>query len=355
MKITAVILAGGAGTRLWPISRDDKPKQFHNLTGEGTLLNMTLKRLIPLNPDLCLITTSQKYKDISKAEIREAGIKGEVLAEPEPKNTAPAILNAALYLNKIYDDSIMIVLPADHYIKKEKAFRNTLKAAIEEAMKGRLVTIGIKPDSPETGYGYIKAEKNTSNVRNVQEFVEKPDKKTAEKYIKNGNYFWNAGIFVWKTSTILSWFEKLMPETCNSFKPVKKIKAEDIVSNEKKAYKKIEKIFSSVESISIDYGIMEKAENKAVIPADLGWTDLGNWSSIDSTLPSDKNNNRGFSDNLIFISSNNCTVFTEGKTIALVGLDNIVVAESDGNILVMNKDHSQNVRKVVEKIKNRKK
>jgi mannose-1-phosphate guanylyltransferase len=356
MKIAPVILAGGAGTRLWPLSREDKPKQFHDLTGEGTLLEATINRLLPLNPDICIIATSGRYEGMSKDEIKKIGIKGKVLIEPSPKNTAPAILFSALYLSKLFDESIMIVLPADHYIKRSEIFIKTIKSAIREANKDCLVTIGIKPEFPETGYGYIKAGKGSGNVLRVESFVEKPDRNTAEKYLKKGDYFWNAGMFIWKTSVILKSFKELMPDLYNSFMPLMELNADKIALNKGKIRTIKEKIFSSIDAISIDYGIMEKAENKVVIPADFGWTDLGSWNSIDEIIMPDECNNRcPGKANSIFVSSNNCSVFSEGKTIALVGVENLVVVESGNNILVINKNNNQDVRKVVDIIKSRNK
>jgi mannose-1-phosphate guanylyltransferase len=356
MKIAPVILAGGAGTRLWPLSREDKPKQFHDLTGEGTLLEATIKRLLPLDPDICIIATSGRYDSMSKSEIKKTGIKGRVLIEPAPKNTAPAILFSAIYLSKVFDESTMIVLPADHYIKRSDIFIETIKTAIKEAEKGSLVTIGIKPSFPETGYGYIKAI-GSGNVLKVESFVEKPDRRIAERYLQEGNYFWNAGMFIWKTSVILNCFKELMPDLYNSFLPLMKLSGEKITSKkDKKTADLKEKIFSSITPVSVDYGIMEKAGNKVVIPADFGWTDLGSWNSIDEIIKPDQCSNRCQSDaNHIFVSSNNCSVFSEGKTIALVGVDNLVVVESGSNILVINKNSNQEVRKVVEIVKSREK
>jgi mannose-1-phosphate guanylyltransferase len=328
MKTASVILAGGAGTRLWPLSREEKPKQFHELTSEGTLLEATINRLSPIKPDLCIIATSEKYRELSRQEIKKTGTKGIVLVEPQPRNTAPAILLSTIYLAKLYKDSIMIVLPADHFIKKKKLFTDTIKTAILEAEKDRLVTIGIKPEYPETGYGYIKAGKGNGRISIAERFVEKPDLKTAKKYLADGSYFWNAGIFVWKSSTILKAFNELMPDIYNAFSPVMKFSAKEIAADQGKVHALKEKIFSSIKPISIDYGIMEKAQNKTVISADIGWTDLGSWKSIDDVLKPDNENNR-CPENIkpIFVSSNNCSVFTECKNIALVGVDNLVVVE----------------------------
>lgn len=352
MKTASVILAGGAGTRLWPLSREDKPKQFHNLTGSGTLFNETLTRLRSLNPDIYLITTSIKYKNLSLNELKNAGVKGSVLTEPRPRNTASAILYSAIFLSKLYDESIMIVLPADHYIEKKDEFIKVLKMALNEAEAGRLVTLGIKPTYPETGYGYIKAHKQNGDILEVDKFVEKPDTKNAQKYLKDGNFYWNGGIFIWKTSTILECFKNLMPDLYNSFAPLMDLSSEKIKSDDTDLQMIKEQIFSSINSVSIDYGILEKADNIVVIPCDLGWTDLGSWNSIDDILISDSNNNRTPNkDRVIFVDSSNSSVFTERKRIALVGVDNLVVVESGDSILVMDKNRSEDVRRVVEIIK----
>ncbi len=349
MKIIPVILAGGAGTRLWPLSREEKPKQFHNLSGEGTLLEQTINRLIPLNPELCIIVTAGKYEAASRAELAKTGIKGVILAEPRPRNTAPAILYAATYLSMIYNDAIMIVLPADHYIKKNDEFVNVLKIAVELAAQNKLVTIGLKPTYPETGYGYIKAIEGTGDALPVDMFVEKPNLETAKKYIFEGNYFWNSGIFVWKTSTVLENFRKLMPVHFSAFDPIRKMSPGDIESNSETIMAVKDSVFSAVEPVSIDYGVMEKAENRMVIPGSFGWGDLGSWNSIDDILIPDESMNRSPEPGrVISIDSKNCSVFTESKRVAIVGLSNVVVVESGNDILIMDKNSSQKVRQVVE-------
>jgi mannose-1-phosphate guanylyltransferase len=354
MNIIPVILAGGAGTRLWPLSREEKPKQFHNLSGEGTLLEQTIKRLMPLDPSMCLIVSARRYEGESAEELRKTGMKGTILSEPMPRNTAAAVLYAATYLSRVYEDSIMIVLPADHYIKRNDDFAAVVKLAVEQAIAGKLVTIGIKPEYPETGYGYIKALNDGGSVKSVDMFVEKPNQEKAKRYILEGNYFWNSGIFAWKTSRILENFMRLMPNHYFSFDPLRKMSADEIASNDQASWTLKEKIFSEIESMSIDYGIMEKAENRVVIPADFGWADLGSWTSIDDILKPDANMNRSPEiDRMIFIDSRNCSVFTESSRVALVGLSNIVVVESGKDILIMDKNSSQKVRDVVAIVRQR--
>ncbi len=355
MKIIPVILAGGAGTRLWPLSREDKPKQFHNLSGEGTLLEETIKRLIPLNPETYIIVTSGKYEKDSLEELGKCGVKGKVLAEPFPRNTAAAVLYAATYLVNSGEDSIMIMLPADHYIKRKDEFQRIISLAIEEAQQDKLVSIGIKPTYPETGYGYIKAFEGNGEVLQVEMFVEKPNIETARRYIMEGNYFWNSGIFIWKASVIMEAFKKLMFQHYKAFDTLRGMSTKDLEANSPQVMSVKEKAFQNLESTSIDYGIMEKAEDRVVIPGDFGWADLGSWNSIDDILHPDGNMNRTPEhDHVIFLNSRNCSVFPETKRISIIGLSNVVVVESGDDILVMDKNASQEVRKVVEMVKGKK-
>ncbi len=352
MKLIPVIMAGGAGTRLWPLSRDDKPKQFHNLSGQGTLLQETIKRMLPLDPEQVIIVTSKKHEHLSREEIRKSGLNGIVLSEPRPRNTAAALYYAALYLEKRFEDSIMISLPADHHILDRDGFTRILRTGIRESEADRLVTIGIKPTYPETGYGYIKAKDGDGPVLPIDTFVEKPDIERARRYFESGKYFWNSGIFVWKTSVILRQYRTLLPALVEAFRPLAALAPEEIASNDGRSWEIKKTIFDTVEAVSIDYGIMERAENRVVIPGDFGWTDLGSWKSIDEILPADASSNRSpEKDRAIFLNSDNCSVFTESKRVSVVGLSNIVVVEAGNEILVINKDSSQDVKKIVELIK----
>ncbi|MCU0847709.1 MAG: sugar phosphate nucleotidyltransferase [Spirochaetes bacterium] len=352
MNIIPVIMAGGAGTRLWPLSRDDKPKQYHNLSGEGTLLEGTIARLLPLDPDEVLIVTSKKYDTLTANELCKFDVKGTILCEPRPRNTAAAVLYAALYLRKLAGDPTMIILPADHFIKKKDEFVRIMKMALKQAEKGSLVTVGIKPTYPETGYGYIKSVEESGEIRVVDRFVEKPDLEKAKQYIDSGNYYWNSGIFIWKTSAILKAFEKLLPGHVKAFAPFDRLNAEEIASDNEEIWKIKKEIFDSVEPISVDFGILENSDNRVLIPADIGWADLGSWKAIDDILDPDAEGNRSPDmDKAIFVESDNCSVFSENLRISVVGLSNIVVIEAGGEILVIDKDSAQDVRKVVEIVK----
>jgi len=351
--IIPVIMAGGAGTRLWPMSRDEKPKQFHNLSGTGTLLEETIKRLKPVKPEEIVIVSAGKYEQLSRNEIDKTGMSGTILSEPMAKNTAAAVLYAALFLDKKYSDSTMIVLPADHYIKDSKKFVSALKKGIKLAGKGSLVTIGVKPSYPETGYGYIKAIEGTEGIElPVDKFVEKPDLKTAKNYVDSGNYFWNSGIFVWKTSLIIEKFRRYMPEHFEAFKPLHKLPHDKIASDTDDILKLKSEIYHSLKSVSIDTGILENAGRRMVIPAEFDWADLGSWKAIDDILKPDHEGNRTPEpDSTIFVHSKDCSVFSEGARIAVVGVSNLVVVQAGNDILVMDKESSQDVRKVVDIIK----
>ena len=346
-------MAGGAGTRLWPLSRDEKPKQFHNLSGNGTLMKDTITRLQPLSPDHAVIVTSEKYRELSLEELNLSGLPGTVLCEPRPRNTAAAVLYAAAFLSSMYPDSIMIVLPADHYIKNNQAFADVLSTAVQHAFDDSLVTIGIMPSYPETGYGYIKADaEDTGQARRVERFVEKPDFEKAREYVESGNYFWNSGIFVWKTSVILDSFRGLLPAHYKKFQPLFDLSSDEISSDSDKIFEIKQNIFNALESVSIDNGILEKAENRVVIPADFGWADLGSWKAMDDILEADEDNNRSLHrENAIFVSSSGCTAISETMRISIAGLSDITVVESGGEILVIHKDASQHVREVVDRVR----
>lgn len=349
MNVIPVILAGGAGTRLWPLSREEKPKQFHNLSGRGTLLEETIRRMLPLAPERVIIVTSEKYESLSRAEMNKFDMPGIVLSEPRPRNTATALLYAALYLDRLFDDSIMISLPADHHIRDTGEFTRVLREAVARAEEDRLVTIGIKPTYPETGYGYIKAMDGSGMVLPIDTFVEKPDIERARQYFESGKYFWNSGIFAWKTSLILKEYGALMPAHAAAFKPLSEMAPGDIASSEGRPWKIKKQIFDAVETVSIDYGIMERASNRVVIRGDFGWTDLGSWKSIDEILPPDGSGNRTpDKDRVIFLNSRNCSAFTENGRISVVGLSDVVVVEAGNEILVIHKDSSQDVKKIAE-------
>lgn len=353
MKIFPVIMAGGGGTRLWPLSTPERPKQFLNLSGRGSLLEETLKRVKPFNPEKILIVTSKKYESLSGKAVADSGLKGTLLSEPMPKNTAAAVLYAAIYLEKLSKDGIMLVMPADHYIIDEDKFRNVLEKAFEVASKGSLVTIGVKPARPETGFGYIKASGRISEgAYFVKRFVEKPDYETAMEFLNTGGYYWNSGIFVWRVDSIIKAFKKHFPEHLAAFEPMRKLSHEQIDADSMDTWNMKIDIFNSISSISIDKAILEKNESTSLIVGDFGWADLGSWQSVDQAIEPDENSNRTpDKEKAVFVNSENCSVFAEDSRISIVGLKNVTVVQSGNEILVIEKDSSQDVKKIMEKIR----
>jgi len=350
MKIIPLIMAGGAGTRLWPLSNEEKPKQFHDFTGNGTLFQNTIRRLKKLNPEEFCVVTSHKYKGLTEDALRAEGVNGTVLSEPEARNTAAAVLFGAQFVKKKYEDALMIVLPADHYIEDPDTFLTIIEDGLKAAQNNSLITLGIEPLYPETGYGYIEADNSEDNkVQDVLSFREKPDAKTAEKYIRSGNYYWNSGIYIWKNSTILNSFEKHMPDHYSKFKELNEFKENEFSSVTGKSWDTVKSIFSQIEKISIDYGILENETKRKVIPGSFGWADLGSWKSIDTALKKDQNDNTSPKRDLSsFYNSSNCTVFPDSKKVYVAGCDNITVIEGENEILILNKELSQDIKKIKE-------
>ncbi len=335
----AVILAGGSGTRFWPVSRESSPKQFLNITGTGTLFQETLARIKPLiSGSHVFIVTNRSYSKVIEQQMARFRIpKANLLLEPERKNTAPAIAWAAAKIHKKNANAVIAVLPSDHLISKRSKFLAVLKKAIHLAEKDYLVTLGIMPRRPETGYGYLKTVKtkvNGQQVIKVQEFTEKPSLSKAKQFIKRKNYYWNSGMFVWKTSTILSEFKKHLPgvhrlingRTCSTY---------------------MRTVWHRMPNISIDYGILEKAKNVAAVPAsDIGWSDLGSWESLMEVSSKNRQGNI-FKGDIIPVDCKNTLVWGQKKVIAPIGLNDMVIVDTPDALLVCPKDRAQDVRKVV--------
>jgi len=345
-NIYAVIMAGGTGTRFWPLSRESSPKQMLRIVGEDTMIRQTIKRLHNLLPleNISIVTNEKQAFDLNLhlAELKKGKNHLKIIAEPIGRNTAAAIGLAAVHLKKVSKDSVMIVLPADHVIADEKAFIEVMKKAVGCADSDYLVTLGIKPSKPETGYGYIKAGAGgqVSGVRRVKKFTEKPDKETAEGYIKDGNYLWNSGIFVWKVSAILDEMKKYMPQL---YKGLIGIERWINTKGEKKA---IEEAYSRLESISIDYGVM-------VVPADVGWSDVGNWEALDGVLPRDAYGNI-IKGNVVDIESRDSIVLSDKRLVATIGLKDMIVVDTSDATLVCQKHRAQDVKKIVDELRKRK-
>jgi len=344
----AVILAGGTGTRLWPYSRSITPKQFLNLgSSHISLFQQTSKRLESLvSPDQIYIVGGDAQKDQLRNQILQIFPDfpiDQLLLEPFGRNTAPAILWSILRIPQRNHNVPIAVLASDHLIKNHNSFTHALKLGERLAYLGYIVTFGIKPDRAETGYGYIKSGQSLEIGFKVEEFVEKPDQQTAEQYLESSNYSWNASIFMATAQTWLQEFRKHAPEILDVFE--KESSSKDFLDKEK-----IRKIYNSVSADSIDYALLEKSDCVAVIPVDMEWTDLGSWNSL--YVVSDKDNEgnvlRG---NVISQDTKNSLIFSEKKLVASVGVENLIIVETDDALLVCNMNQSQDVKKLVEKLK----
>ncbi len=346
-KIQPVILAGGTGSRLWPLSRELYPKQLLNLTSEKSLLQTTLSRIARLE-NVCnpVIVVGEEHRFITKNQVDELGFFSDyvILLEPIGRNTAPAISGAVEYLCANGDDDvILLVLPSDHLIANEEGFKKAVSQAAELAGKGRIVTFGIHPQRPETGYGYI--ERGTDC--NVLSFKEKPGLALAEEYISKGNFFWNSGMFTFKAKTFRDEMEKYAADITKAMaSSIKKGTRDDVF------FRFDSDEMASAPSNSIDYALMEKTECAAVVAADLGWSDIGSWQALWEVLEKDDNGNVTNGD-VILEDSRNCLVRSEDKMVATVGLEDTIVVETADAVLVASMKQSQNVKKVVEFLKDK--
>ena len=339
-----LIMAGGKGTRFWPKSTEEKPKQFINLIEDRTMIQLTVDRVRNIVPiEKIFVATGEKYIDLVKEQIPDLPNKN-IIVEPVGRNTAPCILLASLYIKQIYNNCNIAVLPSDHLIKNEKLFLDTLKTAnhFVKDNKESIVTIGITPDRPETGYGYIKYDKiDKKNVVKVDRFVEKPNFEKAKQYLDSKEYLWNAGMFIFNIDYMLKELENNYSETYEVLQQLPSIYDEN--------YNKILKeIYPKSESISIDYAVMEKSKNIYVIPSDFGWDDIGTWKSLERYIKEDENKNYIKGQASTYNSSNNI-LYSENKKIVVIGLDNIFCVESDNMIVIGPKDHMEELVKYREK------
>ena len=346
-RITTVILSGGAGTRLWPLSRELYPKQFLPLAGSHTMIQDTVLRLSGLNEvNAPIIICNEDHRFLVAEQMRQIGCKpAAIILEPAGRNTAPAVAVAALHQEK--GDEVMLVLPADHVIKDQVAFHAAVRKGFKEALDGRLVTFGIVPSSPETGYGYIRAGKSVKSREAlvIEAFVEKPDLPTARKYLKAGNYFWNSGMFMFKPSVLLAEIKKYSPKISPACS--KALKAglgdPDFVRLEKEA-------FSSSPSISLDYAVMEKTDCGAMIPLDAGWNDIGSWAALADVNPSDASGNVVTGDVLTQNVKNSC-ILASNRLVAAVGVEDHVIVETADAVLVAHKSQVQDVKAIVDQLR----
>lgn len=348
MNTTALIMAGGRGERFWPKSRKNMPKQFLSLTDDGkTMIQLTVERISPLvKLEDVYIATNRDYKKLVLDQL--PGLPEEnVLCEPVGRNTAPCIGLGAVHIAKKYDDAMMFVLPSDHLIKFNKMFIRTLQDACDVAEKNsNLVTIGITPDYPETGYGYIKFDSHVTEGRayKVDRFVEKPNLEVAKEYLATEEYLWNSGMFIWKVSSILKNIQKFMPETYERL-----IRIQDAIGTETSEHV-LEKEFTALQSQSIDYGIMEKADDIYILPGTFGWDDVGSWLAVERIKKTNEFGNV-VDGNIITVNTHNCVIQGSNKLIATVGMEDMIVVDTEDATLICSKDHAGDIKKVLENLK----
>jgi len=350
-----VILAGGSGTRFWPLSRKKSPKQLISVFGGKSMLQRTVERVLPLKPKRVIVITNNLQAEETARQMKnyQRSARIDIIEEPVGRNTAPAIGLAASIIARYDPTGIMVVLPADHYIVKEDEFHKAVIRGRESALNGYLVTMGVIPTRPETGYGYIEAD---SALRGpgpfpVKRFVEKPSMEKAFQYLDSGNFYWNSGIFIWSVDVILDRILEHMPDLAGALAGL--TFSEDIW--ELKDFNlQIEAIYRVIKGESIDYGVMEKADNVMVIPAQFGWSDVGSWSALPEVIEPDSSGNVLIkTKHDINIDSGGCLVSGDEKLVALIGVKEMIVVNTDDALLVCAKDRAQDVKRVVEELEKR--
>lgn len=349
--IVPIILSGGSGTRLWPLSRSMRPKQFINLVGETSLFQQTLQRLQGM-PGIAepIIVCNDEHRFMVAEQMQELGIDHEaIILEPVARNTAPAIAVAAIHLEdkRSEAETLMLVLPADHLIHDPEAFIDAISLASEAARSGQLVTFGIHPDRPATGYGYIKSmgTAGDGSVRPVDSFVEKPDRQTAEKYLADGAYYWNSGMFLFTPETCLSEMERLSPDLrLHSGGALDKATADlDFLRLDHDVY-------SRCENISFDYAVMERSDRVSVVPMEAGWSDIGSWTSLWESGAKDPSGNVSHGD-VCLENVADCYVHSENKLVTALGVNNLIIVETHDGLLVTDKQHDQDIGLIVTRLK----
>lgn len=343
--LTALIMAGGKGTRFWPLSTEEKPKQFLNLIGEETMIQMTINRIKLIIPiERIFVCTGEMYVDLVKEQLPELPDRN-IIVEPEGRNTAPCIALSAMVIDRYYKNSNMVVLPSDHLINDEEEFRNTLLAAdsfIEEKYEA-IVTLGMNPTRPEVGYGYIKysnevLKSNDFRVIKVDAFVEKPNLDTAKKYLREGNYLWNGGMFIWSINNIINQIKMYSPNTYNSLINIMEVR-------EDKLQETINSNYENTEATSIDYAVLEKSKDVYVIPSNFGWDDVGSWEALDRYREKDELGNVLVGESKVVKANNNLVISSSNKVV-VEGLSDIYVIENDGKVLVGHKSNVANIKEL---------
>ena len=346
--LRAVLLSGGSGTRLWPLSREAYPKQFLPMVGADTMLQATWRRVAGLASDAPIVVANEEHRFLVAEQLRQVGAPTPaIVLEPVGRNTAPAIAAAALQALADGGDPLLLVLPSDHVVADDEGFRHAVRAACDAAADGALVTFGIVPGAPETGFGYIQAGEavpGRGGLRPVLRFVEKPDAATAERYLDEGGYYWNSGMFLFRASRYLQELERHRPDILAATRAAfaNATRDGDFVRLEREA-------FAASPSDSIDYAVMEKTDAAMVLPVDIGWNDVGSWSALWDVAERDGEGNAHHGD-VIAIDSRNSYAYSR-RLVALVGVDDLVVVETDDAVLVARKDKVQQVKDVVARLK----
>ncbi|NIR49374.1 mannose-1-phosphate guanylyltransferase [candidate division KSB1 bacterium] len=349
----ALIMAGGAGKRFWPKSREKHPKQLLNILGEKTLIQNTVDRLSPLfSMDQIFVISNEKQKDEVRRQLPSLPEKN-LIVEPKGKNTAPCIGLSALLLEKIDPEAVMIVLPADHLIQNDERFINALRVGARVAReKDSMVTLGIEPTYPSTGYGYIQFNEQLEVIDDVtllkvKTFAEKPNLATAGRFISSGDFLWNSGIFIWKCKRILRELEEHLPHLYDGLMEIKE------VLGTPEEEETIRRVYCQIKSISVDYGVMEHAEDVVVIKGKFGWNDLGSWDEVYNILEKDEDDNVLVGEHIIK-DSRNCYVEAPGKCVALMGVNDLIVVDTGDVLLICPRERAQDVKELADVAKRRK-
>jgi len=341
IMINAVVIAGGSGTRLWPLSRAGHPKQFLALNGEDTMLQETIKRLDGLDIESLLVICNEDHRFLAAEQLREINQPSSIILEPVGRNTAPAIALAALVSE---DDPLLLVLAADHVIQDKAAFTKVVAGAIPLALSGKLVTFGVVPNEPNTGYGYIKRGRRHDCGFVIDKFVEKPSSELAQEYVSSGDYYWNSGMFLFKASRYLEEIKKFRPdilEICAASLDCAKLDMDFMRVNKEK--------FTECPSESIDYAVMEKTVDAVVVPMDAGWSDIGSWSSLWDI--SKKNDDGNVSQGDVYMhKTNNCLVRTDDQLVVTLGVDDLVIVSTKDAVMVAHRGSIQDTKKIVQKL-----